>query len=257
MNTNNTQFPQQPPPHGSQSRPLVPMYDNGYFPPQATIKPPNYISNNLMGPTLKIEQYFNLYQVAPNQRVELVAFSMKGDALSWYKWMFNTNQLTSWEGFTKALLVHFGPSIELTIQQPFSVTHAIGLEKLVESKITETKTPDWHSTCPNMVISNNHNIGDTATPTQQQIATSLPIKQLTVTQIAHGLCYNCDEEYIVGHRCKSKQFLHLQIDERKHTYHNIEPISTVQNNDYRPIIENPNQGIQKSEENIKKHNLED
>ncbi|KAF1866068.1 hypothetical protein Lal_00013505 [Lupinus albus] len=95
-----------------------------------------------------------------------------------------------------------------------------------------------------MVISNNHNVGNTTTPTQQQNATLVPIKQLTTTQmqacIAQGLCYNCDEEYIAGHRCKSKQFLHLQIDEPKHTYHNIEPISIVQDNDYRPTITNPN-----------------
>ncbi|KAF1869330.1 hypothetical protein Lal_00018423 [Lupinus albus] len=154
--------------------------------------------------------------------------------------MFNTNQLTSSEGFTKALLVTvteyqtrferlsnevvgltpeivlncflsgLNPEIarELTIQHHFSVTHAIGLAKLVESKITTAKTTNWHPTCPNMIISNNHNIGDSVTPTQQQIATSLPIKQLTATQIqfcrAQGLCYNCDEEYIAGHRCKSK-----------------------------------------------------
>ncbi|KAF1884696.1 hypothetical protein Lal_00028580 [Lupinus albus] len=57
----NYQFRQQLPLHGSQPSPPTTMHD----------------------------------QVAPNQRIELVAFSMKGDALTWYKWMFNTNQLTS------------------------------------------------------------------------------------------------------------------------------------------------------------------
>ncbi|KAF1886501.1 hypothetical protein Lal_00045734 [Lupinus albus] len=179
---------------------------------------------------------------------------MKGDGLSWYKWMFNTNQLTSWEGFTKALLVRFGPSTfhnpqaelfklrqtstvieyqthferlsnevvgltsemllncflsglnsdiarELAIQQPFSLTHAIGLAILVESKITATKSNDWPSTRPAM-----------------------------------------------------------NIEDPNDTYHNNEHISAVQNNDCWPTIANPNIGIEdiyKGEDNFKKYNLED
>ncbi|KAF1884566.1 hypothetical protein Lal_00028445, partial [Lupinus albus] len=170
----NNQFPQQLPLHGSQSRPPTTMHDQGYFPTQNSSLPSRTKS------TYRIGSVFN-----------------EGDAISWYKWMFNTNQLTRWEGFTKALQVCFGPSTvhnpqaklfklcqtstvteyqtcferlsnevvgltsemllncflsglnsdiarESAIQQPFSMTHAIGLTKLVESKITATKSNDWH-----------------------------------------------------------------------------------------------------------------
>lgn len=40
----------------------------------------------------------------------MVAFHLSSDALSWYKYMFNNNLLTTWDAFTKALETRFGPS---------------------------------------------------------------------------------------------------------------------------------------------------
>jgi len=34
---------------------------------------------------------------------------MKGEALSWYKLVYQNYQLTTWEEFTKALTLRFGP----------------------------------------------------------------------------------------------------------------------------------------------------
>jgi len=38
------------------------------------------------------------------------SFYMKGDALSWSKWMYQNQQLFDLISFTKALELHFGPS---------------------------------------------------------------------------------------------------------------------------------------------------
>jgi len=35
---------------------------------------------------------------------------MKGEALSWFKWMYQNHQLFDWSSFTKALELRFGPS---------------------------------------------------------------------------------------------------------------------------------------------------
>lgn len=35
---------------------------------------------------------------------------MKGNALSWFKWMYQNHQLTDWHSFTRALELRFGPS---------------------------------------------------------------------------------------------------------------------------------------------------
>ncbi|KAL0405646.1 UNVERIFIED_CONTAM: hypothetical protein Slati_3878500 [Sesamum latifolium] len=117
---------------------------------------------------------------------------MQGDALSWYKWMFHNHQLTSWDAFTHALELRFGPSTydnhqaalfklhqcgsvadfqaefekicnrvlgltseairncfvsglrpkiqrKLVILQPSSISQAIGLAKLLESKAADVR----------------------------------------------------------------------------------------------------------------------
>jgi hypothetical protein len=40
------------------------------------------------------EQFFLFYNIAPENRLPMVAFYMKGEALGWYKWMFKNHELT-------------------------------------------------------------------------------------------------------------------------------------------------------------------
>ncbi|KAF1880011.1 hypothetical protein Lal_00022138 [Lupinus albus] len=99
---------------------------------------------------------------------------------------------------------------ELAIQ-PFSVTHAIGLAKLVENKIAAFEPTTWLSARPNIVVPIAPTIGSTSTIVNTTSSTTLIIKRLTAIPMqerrAQGLCYDCDEKYIGGHHYKSKQFL--------------------------------------------------
>jgi len=40
----------------------------------------------------------------------MAAFHMKGEALSWFKWLHQNNLVTDWVSFTCALELRFGPS---------------------------------------------------------------------------------------------------------------------------------------------------
>ncbi|XP_057444361.1 uncharacterized protein LOC130736560 [Lotus japonicus] len=233
----------------------------------------------------KAEQFFNFHQTPPAQRLEMIAFYMSGDALSWFKWMFTNQQLTTWPEFTRALTMRFGPSCyenpqqelfklkqittvqeyqsrferlcnqviglsaetilncfisglspaiksELAILRPYSVSNAIGLAKLVEAKLKDTLTTPKPSPYKFPRPANSFASPLTpkpptlTTPTAQpaQTPTNQPkpssqysLKRLTPTQMqerrALGLCYNCDEKYVLGHRCQTKPFLLLLIDE--------------------------------------------
>lgn len=203
---------------------------------------------------------------------------MTGDALGWYQWMFNNYLLSTWEAFTRALEVRFGPSAydnhqqalfklkqtasvadyqheferlcnrvtglspiaivdcfvsglkfhiqsELVVHQPTSISQAIGLAKLIESKATvvrpfqTTKNPNQK---PPLLPTPSPQLLQRTTPTQ----TSLPIKRLTPPEMqqrrAQGLCFNCDERFHPGHRCKTKQFLLLlDADVSNHSDENL------------------------------------
>lgn len=53
-------------------------------------------------------------------------------------------------------------------------------------------------------------------PSSPSIATPLPVKKLTPQEMhvrrEKGLCYNCDEVYSFGHRCKNKQVFLMVSD---------------------------------------------
>jgi len=54
------------------------------------------------------------------------AFYMKRDALGWFKWMYQNNELTDWPSFTKALELRFGPSTYVNHQAELFKLHQDG-----------------------------------------------------------------------------------------------------------------------------------
>ncbi|GKB38249.1 retrotransposon gag protein [Tanacetum coccineum] len=101
---------------------------------------------------------------------------------------------------------------ELFLLKPATLHKAIGMAKLVEDKLTTSRFSNPRSstvrpfnnpsTQPPLVTRNN----------------PLPIKRFSPTEMAarreKGLCFNYDEVFSPGHRCKSKQFLCLLVEEQ-------------------------------------------
>lgn len=128
---------------------------------------------------------------------------------------------------------------ELAILRPTDISQAIGLAKLVEAKLQATKPVYYPSSRP--YTSKNTTSPQTATPIptikplppllpspptrlalpsptpSSHSRPALPIKLLSPAEMdarrAKGLCFNCDERFFRGHRCKPKQFMLLLSDE--------------------------------------------
>ncbi|KAJ0521736.1 putative retrotransposon gag domain-containing protein [Helianthus annuus] len=186
-----------------------------------------------------------------NQRLYLAVFYFTDDALSWYKYLSNNRLLGTWPEFSRALELRFGPSSyenhqatlfklqqkttvamyqteferlanrviglspetlkncfisglkpdiqsELAIHHPHTLHQTYGLARLIEDKLAAG------------VIDST--VGSVSSP---QSASSLPIKRLTQAEMqakrAAGLCFNCDEKFQPGHRCKTPQFLLFEL----------------------------------------------
>jgi len=169
-----------------------------YHPPNpSNIRPPKLLLAFFEGSDpldwlFQAEQYFSFYQILLAQRLSMVAFHMKGEALSWFKLLHQNNLVTDWVSFTRALELRFGPSTytnhqallfklqqvttvteyqtrfeklcnctvgltpdiilncfisslhpdirrELSILNPYSISQAIGLAKLIEDKYCDSK----------------------------------------------------------------------------------------------------------------------
>jgi len=58
----------------------------------------------------QVEQFFTFYHIPIESRLSMSSFYMKGDALNWFKWMYQNHQLFDWNSFTKAIELRFRPS---------------------------------------------------------------------------------------------------------------------------------------------------
>ncbi|KAL0404604.1 UNVERIFIED_CONTAM: hypothetical protein Sradi_2101200 [Sesamum radiatum] len=100
---------------------------------------------------------------------------------------------------------------ELAVLQPSSISQAVGLAKLLEAKFLDAR--------PSRVP---------APPPIPRLPPLLPapppkaplsIRRLSPKEMQHrraqGLCFNCDEKFGPGHRCKAKQFLLLLAEEEE------------------------------------------
>jgi hypothetical protein len=95
-----------------------------------------------------------------------------------------------------------------------SLAHAISLAKLQEEKLLDRRysgTKPSASTSPTAPPpSNSFRPTLTVSPPKKP---NLPIKRLTPAELQarreKNLCYNCDDQYVPGHRCK--QTFHLLI----------------------------------------------
>jgi len=151
------------------------------------------------------------------------------------------------EALLNYFIVCLSPDIrnEMAIQRPTTIIQAIGLVKLIETKLKDSKsqscfskpyTPSSssHYTRPQSTTNTTTNtntsqsLPDTSqTPLTESskiptpTPTKLPIKRLNQSQLqerrALGLCYNCDEKFIPGHKCSTSHFILLLIDEEEDT----------------------------------------
>ncbi|KAL6538212.1 hypothetical protein OROGR_012200 [Orobanche gracilis] len=94
---------------------------------------------------------------------------------------------------------------ELAVLKPTSATQAVDQAKLVETKLFATTSSLSYHTLPAPV------------PLSQPSRQQLPIRHLTQAEMQvrrqKGLCFNCDEKFSPGHKCKTPQFLALLVDE--------------------------------------------
>lgn len=59
---------------------------------------------------LQTERYFDIHHTPHHHRIEAASFFFRGEALSWFNWMYQNQQLTTSTKFTRAVELRFGPS---------------------------------------------------------------------------------------------------------------------------------------------------
>nr|GEW40272.1 hypothetical protein [Tanacetum cinerariifolium] len=139
-------------------------------------------------------------------KAALAGFNLEGDTAEWYRWMTRNNLITSWDGFLKSVQNRFGPSKyedprlaiqrELLVSKPTSLGDGFALARVTEARFADN--------------------GSTLAVNQTPTLLPLAIKWISPTdrqeRLNKGLCFNCDNKWVRGHKCSDK-FILLTIDE--------------------------------------------
>ncbi|KAL4567049.1 hypothetical protein LXL04_022620 [Taraxacum kok-saghyz] len=164
-------------------------------------------------------------------------FKIKGDALCWYKHQATNELLSTWDEFSRSVELRFGPSAyenhqaalfklrqattnELALHQPTSLNQAYGLAKLVEEKLSLSKTrypfsESYLTTIPSTLKPNSANTTAGLLPIPPPPSKQLPFTRLSPDALlkrrSEGLCFKCPEKFFPGHKCNPPQFM-LVVD---------------------------------------------
>nr|DAD39879.1 TPA_asm: hypothetical protein HUJ06_014202 [Nelumbo nucifera] len=111
-----------------------------------------------------------------------------------------------------------GLRADVRVQNPQNLSTAIGLARTYELKAQEVRrsiNTTFHSSVRNSNNQwSNSNLNGSKSTNPERI---LPIRKLSPTELQkrreQGLCYNCDEKYTMGHKCKKLFFIELEEDD--------------------------------------------
>ncbi|KAJ1437554.1 Retrotransposon gag domain [Sesbania bispinosa] len=90
---------------------------------------PIFAGDNAYGWTNRLERYFHIKGVSEKERMSEVMVAMEGRALSWFRWWESCNPNPSWEGFKRAVIQRFQPTM---MQNPFELLLALKQTHSVE-----------------------------------------------------------------------------------------------------------------------------
>lgn len=79
--------------------------------PHLKLDIPRFDGTDTMGWIFKITQFFYYHDTPEFDRVRITSFYFDGPVPSWYQWMFNNGQISSWHRFLQALEQRFAPSL--------------------------------------------------------------------------------------------------------------------------------------------------
>ena len=98
--------------HDESSHPHTSRSNTIHYHPHQHLKLsfPKFNGDDPMGWIYKAEQYFEFQNIAPDQQAQLSSFHLKGIALQWHRWMTKFRGPLTWDEFTKAVQLQFGPT---------------------------------------------------------------------------------------------------------------------------------------------------
>ncbi|KAJ0079625.1 hypothetical protein Patl1_22875 [Pistacia atlantica] len=157
---------------------------------------------------------------------------MEGKALTWFQDLEASGGITSWDGFTQSLLTRFGlallddPMEALTRLRKTTIVEAYKLQFEVLSNRLKGLAEPYKLSCFLSGLREDIRFIVRYIPTRPFLTNTtsdttalVPVQRLSPLQMkeqrAKGLCYNCDDKWGPGHKCKSARLFIMECADSK------------------------------------------
>ncbi|GJX85315.1 hypothetical protein Tco_0336089 [Tanacetum coccineum] len=146
-----------------------------------------------------INEYFELLDTPVDQRLKVVGFNLEGEAAEWFRWMTRNKLINTWDGFLENVLNRLCPSIYLRTRIHY------------RDQCGPTKAIMKHSLGAKAMLK-PHYCRRPAAATTKPLAIKWISPAERQERLNKGLCFNCDNKWVRGHKCPGK-FLLLMTEE--------------------------------------------
>lgn len=121
-----------------------------HYRPYNKIDFPTFSNGDPRGWILKAEKYFRYYNVPEEERVDVAAMHLEGDALDLYSWLSTDQNIEYWEDLVRALQKNFGPAEFQNPDEHFCSIKQTGTiqEYRQEFAKRSSRVTNWPEHCP-------------------------------------------------------------------------------------------------------------
>ncbi|PIN19069.1 hypothetical protein CDL12_08254 [Handroanthus impetiginosus] len=182
----------------------------------------------------KCNWYFQVISIFPvDQKVPLASVHFQGKAEVWFQNFIGRRALPSWEELVIALMERFDDVIPELIVGEFHKLQQIGSVQDYYEKFDDingargVKVPGMKSLPRVPQHSNSNMVRRFSKPLKPPFSTKVEsnplVKRLLIAaemkaRREKNLCYNCDETYTPGHKCKQRHLFMMMTGEEEEMY---------------------------------------
>ncbi|XP_070036260.1 uncharacterized protein [Nicotiana tomentosiformis] len=269
-------------------------HHNSNFSSRSRMKFLRFNGEDLKSWLFKIEQFFSTEKVPAEERVEVVAMQLKGEAIQWHLAFMRYRQYlqsATWTEYVVALVEKFGVdfddpmeeikkirqtgtvkeyqavfernltgvnlsqentisyffgglkhelNIAVKLINPTTLSQVYKTARMQEAYLAAIRQPSSVSNTPTsgprrIMDQRNNNRPLLPTPSQGNAGTSKGFNRRSLSldemneKRAKGLCYFCNEKYVVGHKCKNlKQIYLLELEESEEGVFSEESVNELE-----------------------------
>ncbi|WVZ18571.1 hypothetical protein V8G54_005893 [Vigna mungo] len=198
-----------------------PSPSSTFFKPHMKLEVPRFNGHDATSWIFKITQFFEYHSTPEEDGLKVASFYMDGAALSWFQWVHKNGMNPPLKPVslhpTMRIPVAFCSSSHKVIKrevlalQPLTFTQAAALAKLQEDKFHDMRKGPWHrfpfqpSPISASLSSPRGRSSSPLLPTPSKTNNKKLFHEEMLARREKGLCYNCDEKFHPGHKCKAQE----------------------------------------------------